>query len=97
MFQRRREVMVAGLNGLPGIRCQVPQGAFYVFPNVEACGLTSDELANLLLEETGVALLPGTAFGTNGEGYLRLSYAASTGDIKQALERMHSVFKRLVG
>jgi len=94
-FQQRRDVMVVWLNALPGVRCQVPQGAFYVFPNVEACGLTSEELANLLLDEAGVALLPGTAFGTNGEGYLRLSYAASIGDIKQALERMHSVFEQL--
>jgi len=94
-FQQRRDVMVAGLNALPGVRCQVPQGAFYVFPNVEACGLTSEELANLLLDQSGVALLPGTAFGTCGEGYLRLSYAASIGDIEQALERMHRVFERL--
>jgi len=95
MFQQRRDVMVDGLNALPGVRCQVPQGAFYVFPNIKICGLPSEELANLLLEEAGVALLPGTAFGTNGEGYLRLSYAASIGDIKQALERMHSVFELL--
>ena len=95
MFQQRRDVMVAGLNALPGVRCQVPQGAFYVFPNIEACGLTSEALANLLLEEAGVALLPGTAFGIRGEGYLRLSYAASIGDIEQALERMHRVFERL--
>ena len=95
MFQQRRDVMVVGLNALPGVRCQVPQGAFYVFPNIEACGLTSEELADLLLDEAGVALLPGTAFGIYGEGYLRLSYAASIGDIEQALVRMHSVFERL--
>ncbi len=94
-FQQRRDVMVEGLNAFPGVRCQVPQGAFYVFPNVRACGLTSEELANLLLDQAGVALLPGTAFGTCGEGYLRLSYAASIGDIEQALERMQSVFERL--
>lgn len=94
-FQQRRDVMVTGLNALPGVRCQVPQGAFYVFPNIKACGLPSEELANLLLDQAGVALLPGTAFGTCGEGYLRLSYAASIGDIEQALGRMHRVFERL--
>jgi aspartate/methionine/tyrosine aminotransferase len=74
-FQRRREVMVSGLNSLPGFRCRQPQGAFYAFPNIGEIGQSSAELADRLLEEAGVALLPGSAFGAYGEGYLRLSYA----------------------
>ena len=74
-FQRRREVMVSGLNSLPGFRCRQPQGAFYAFPNIREIGQSSAELADRLLEEAGVALLPGSAFGAYGEGYLRLSYA----------------------
>lgn len=87
-FRQRRDLIVDGLNAIPGVRCPVPQGAFYVFPNVEAFGLSSNELADMLLEEAGVAVLPGTAFGRNGEGYLRLSYANSIENIAQALERM---------
>ncbi|HIC89007.1 MAG TPA: pyridoxal phosphate-dependent aminotransferase [Anaerolineae bacterium] len=87
-FRRRRDVMVNGLNAIPGVRCQVPRGAFYVFPNVKAFGKSSEELANYLLEEAGVALLPGTAFGRYGEGYLRLSYANSVENIEKALERI---------
>lgn len=90
-YQKRRDVIVAGLNALPGVSCREPQGAFYVFPNVKAHGKTSAELAHLFLEEAGVALLPGTAFGENGEGYLRLSYANSVRNIERALERMHEV------
>jgi aspartate/methionine/tyrosine aminotransferase len=88
LFRQRRDLMVDGLNAIPGVRCPVPQGAFYVFPNVEAFGRSSDELADYLLEEAGVAVLPGTAFGRNGEGYLRLSYANSRENISKALERM---------
>lgn len=90
-FQRRRDVVVEGLNKLPGVRCQRPLGAFYAFPNIEEYGLTSAEMANMLLEEVGVALLPGTAFGDYGEGYLRLSYAISIERIQEALARMEAV------
>jgi aspartate/methionine/tyrosine aminotransferase len=90
-FQRRRDVIVAGLNEIPGILCQEPQGAFYVFPNVKSFGKTSAELADLLLEEAGVALLPGSSFGIMGEGYLRLSYANSTENIERALSQMRRV------
>ena len=71
-YQRRRDRMVAGLNAIPGVRCQVPQGAFYAFPNVKACGVPVRVLASRLLEEANVAVLPGTDFGQFGEGYLRL-------------------------
>jgi aspartate/methionine/tyrosine aminotransferase len=87
-FRRRRDLIVAGLNRIPGVRCPVPRGAFYAFPNVAAYGRSSDVLADYLLEEAGVAVLPGTAFGRNGEGCLRLSYANSLGNIVRALERM---------
>ncbi len=87
-FQRRRDLIVAGLNAIPGVRCPMPQGAFYAFPNVQAFGRSSEELADYLLQEAGVAALPGTAFGRNGEGYLRLSYANSMENIQSALDRM---------
>ena len=96
-YQRRRDRMVAGLNALPGVSCQTPQGAFYAFPNVKALGLPSTSLAQLLLEEGGVATLPGTDFGARGEGYLRLCYATSPENIDRALERMAEVFKKVVG
>jgi aspartate aminotransferase len=91
-YQRRRDLLVDGLNGLPGIRCQKPQGAFYVFPNIRGTGRTSDELANLLLDH-GVAVLPGSAFGAHGEGYLRLVFANSLENIERALERMQKALK----
>jgi aspartate aminotransferase len=94
-YQKRRDIIVDGLNELPGVNCQKPQGAFYVFPNVKAFNKTSSEIANMLLEEAGVALLPGSAFGAYGEGYLRLSYAISVENIQQALERMKGVIERL--
>jgi len=87
-FRRRRDLIVAGLNAIPGIHCPMPRGAFYAFPNVQAFGRSSNELADFLLEEAGVAVLPGTAFGRNGEGYLRLSYANSTANIEKALAQM---------
>ena len=90
-FQRRREVMVSGLNSLPGFRCRQPQGAFYAFPNIREIGQSSAELADHLLEEAGVALLPGSAFGIYGEGYLRLSYATGVEAIREGLARIWRV------
>jgi aspartate/methionine/tyrosine aminotransferase len=94
-FRRRRDRIVEGLNAIPGVRCPMPSGAFYAFPNVQAFGRSSDELAEILLEEAGVAVLPGTAFGRNGEGYLRLSYANSIENIEEALERIGATLKRI--
>jgi aspartate/methionine/tyrosine aminotransferase len=94
-YKRRRDAVVAGLNAIPGVRCRLPQGAFYAFPNVSALGCPSDWLAEYLLEEAGVALLPGTSFGKNGEGYLRLSFANSLENILEALERMKAALGRL--
>jgi aspartate/methionine/tyrosine aminotransferase len=87
-FRRRRDLIVAGLNAMPGVRCPLPWGAFYAFPNVQSFGCSSAELADYLLEQAGVAVLPGTAFGRYGEGYLRLSYANSLSNIEKALARM---------
>jgi aspartate aminotransferase len=87
-FKRRRDVIVAGLNDLPGISCLKPEGAFYVFPNVSALGGTEREVADALLDEAGVATLPGTAFGEHGRGYLRFSYATSLENINNALGRI---------
>lgn len=87
-YQRRRDVLVKGLNGIPGIRCQLPQGAFYAFPNITSFGKSSDYLADYLLDEAEVAVLPGTAFGKFGEGYLRLCFANSIHNLKDAIERI---------
>lgn len=93
-FQRRRDRIVAGLNAIPGIKCQVPQGAFYVFPNVKAFGISSRELSYQLLDKAGVALLPGTDFGKFGEGYLRLSYTTPMDNLDRAIERISEVLKK---
>jgi aspartate aminotransferase len=93
-FRARRDLIVASLNDLPGVECISPQGAFYAFPKVSGTGLPAGELADLLLEEAGVACLSGTAFGRHGEGHLRLSYANSRENISRALDRMHEVLSR---
>jgi aspartate aminotransferase len=93
-FRARRDLIVAGLNDLPGVECISPQGAFYAFPKVLDTGLPAGELADLLLDEAGVACLSGTAFGRHGEGHLRLSYANSRENISRALDRMHVVLSR---
>src|SRR5574341_1825822 len=95
-FKRRRDLVVDGLNRLPGVRCARPRGAFYVFPNISGTGRPAGEVAERLLNEAGVAVLAGTAFGAHGEGYLRLSYANSEANLRLALERMRPVFERLV-
>jgi aspartate aminotransferase len=87
-FRRRRQVIVEGLNRIPGFRCHRPRGAFYVFPNITATGRSSREVADALLEEAGVACLSGTAFGAGGEGYVRFSFANSIDNIRRALERI---------
>ena len=87
-FRRRRDVIVDGLNRLPGVTCLVPRGAFYAFPNVRAIDPDSARLQDYLLREAGVAVLSGTAFGAEGRGFLRLSYAASVDTIREALKRI---------
>jgi aspartate/methionine/tyrosine aminotransferase len=94
-FKRRRDVIVDGLNTIPGVRCHKPLGAFYVFPNITATGKPSKFLADYLLNEAGVAALSGTAFGAFGEGYLRFSYANSVENIQIALERIRAALAKL--
>jgi aspartate/methionine/tyrosine aminotransferase len=89
-FRKRRDVFADGLNKIRGIRCLKPLGAFYLFPNISGVGLSSDEFANRLLNEAGVAALSGTAFGDYGEGYLRFSFANSPANIQTALERIEA-------
>ena len=86
-FARRRELIVDALNGLPGVSCLMPGGAFYSFPNIAGTGLDDKALADRLLEEAGVAVLAGRDFGAEGRGYLRLSYANCEENIEDALAR----------
>jgi len=92
-FDKRRKLVVEGLNKLPGVSCIIPKGAFYAFPNIKQTGWKAKPLANALLDETGVALIGGPDFGILGEGYLRLSYANSAENILRALERVDSFLK----
>jgi aspartate/methionine/tyrosine aminotransferase len=94
-YRRRRDLLVAGLNAIDGVQCQTPEGAFYAFPNIRDLGRSSAEVAQILLNEAGVALLPGTAFGPRGEGFLRLCYANSIENIERAVERIRESFGRL--
>ncbi|HVL24861.1 MAG TPA: pyridoxal phosphate-dependent aminotransferase [Thermomicrobiales bacterium] len=96
-FRGRRDLVVEGLNAIPGISCVVPHGAFYAFPNITGTGKTSREFADLLLNEFGVAALAGTSFGAAGEGYLRLSYATSEANLSKALERIDAAARSLAG
>ena len=92
-FERRRDLMIDGLNRLPGVRCVRPDGAFYAFPNIEGTGFDEKLLAERLLNEAGVAVLAGTAFGAGGKGYLRLAYTQSDAAIAEALGRMEAFLK----
>lgn len=95
IFKERRDFIVEGLNDIPGVTCRMPQGAFYVFPNVKSFGRSSDDLANYLLQEAGVCVLPGTSFGAMGEGYIRLTYSNSIEAIGKALEKMKAALAKL--
>ena len=94
-FRARRELVVAGLNDLPGVSCVQPAGAFYAFPNISGTGLSARALQDQLLEEAGVAMLAGTAFGEHGEGYMRVSYANSQANIREALASMRELLERV--
>jgi aspartate/methionine/tyrosine aminotransferase len=94
-FRKRRDVIVSGLNDIPGVSCRNPKGAFYVFPNVQEINMSSRELETYLLNEAGVAVLSGTAFGKHGDGYLRLSYANSIENIQKGLDRIREALKNI--
>jgi aspartate/methionine/tyrosine aminotransferase len=94
-LREKRDIMVQGLNAIPGMSCRVPRGAFYAFPNIRRLGLSSAELSTVLLGEGGVAALPGSAFGPEGEGYLRICFSTSVENIREALDRIQRVAARL--
>jgi len=91
-FKEKRDRIVKGLNSIPGFSCLTPKGAFYAFPNIKKTGMTSQECADYLLYNAGVAALPGTAFGPYGEGYLRFSYATTLENIDEAIQRIRELF-----
>jgi len=95
-FKARRDLLVDGLNAIEGISCKRPRGAFYVFPNISALGLSSKDVESRLLDEFGVAALAGTSFGAFGEGYLRFSYANSQDNIRKALDRFADFAKTVL-
>ncbi len=95
IYKQRRDIVVAGLNQIPGVRCRTPQGAFYAFPNISALGKSSDWLADYLLEEAGVALLSGTSFGQYGDGFLRISFANSLENLEEAVQRMAAALAKV--
>lgn len=94
-FKKRRDIVVEGLNRIKNVHCLIPDGAFYVFPNVSRAGLESAELADRILKEAGVAVLSGTSFGSFGEGFIRISYANSIENIKKGLERLTDFFDKV--
>lgn len=91
-YEKRRDLIVAGLNRIKGFRCLKPRGAFYVFPNIKDFGMSSFEVAELILEKAHVLTAPGDAFGAGGEGYIRICYAANYEDLEEALRRMEKAF-----
>ena len=93
-FRERRQLFIGMLNEIPGVKCRMPNGAFYAFPNITGTGYTSEDLATRLLNEAGVAALAGTAFGEYGEGYLRFSYANSRENLAEAARRMRAWIER---
>jgi aspartate/methionine/tyrosine aminotransferase len=95
-FRARRDLIVDGLNAIPGIRCLRPTGAFYAFPDISGTGLTGAQLADRLLHEAGVCVLAGTAFGGVGRDHVRVSYANSRENLTQALDRIRAFVEPLV-
>jgi aspartate aminotransferase len=94
-YQNRRDLMLEMVNAIPGVHAQKPQGAFYIFPNVKAFGLSSKQIAFRLIDEAGVAVLAGTDFGMGGEGYIRLVYAVSMEMIEEGMEKISGWFRSL--
>lgn len=96
-FKRRRDLLVAGINEIPGFSCKPPKGAFYLFVNIKESGFPSEELSRRLIEEAGVAVVPGNGFSEYGEGYIRMSYVVSEEDIREALKRIKAFMKKVKG
>ena len=93
-FDRRRHLVIERLNEIQGFSCQLPKGAFYAFPNIKGLRTSSEELAELLAKEAGVLTVPGSSFGANGQGYLRLSYASAYNELEEALDRIEKVLRK---
>ena len=93
-YESRRDLLVAGLNDLPGVTCLKPGGAFYVFPNIRATGMDDETFSKVMLEEAGVALLPGSNFGEAGAGYVRLCYATNKTNITRGIKRMKEYLEK---
>lgn len=94
-YKRRRDYLIGALNQIPGLSCRTPQGAFYAFPNIKSFGKPVDWLAEYILDEAGVAVLPGTSFGEYGEGYLRLCFANSMENLEKAIQRISSALEKI--
>lgn len=94
-YRARRDILVSGLNKIPGISCHLPGGAFYAFPNISSFGMSSVEFADYMLEHAGIAILPGSCFGNQGEGFVRIVYASSREKIEEALQRLQVACKKL--
>jgi aspartate/methionine/tyrosine aminotransferase len=94
-FRVRRDLIVDGLNRIPGIKCLKPHGAFYVFPDISGIGVTGAQLADKLLHEAGVCVLAGTAFGDEGTDHIRISYANSRENLIEALTRIHGLVDKI--
>ena len=93
IYNQRRHYMVDALNQMDGVQCPMPSGAFYAFPDISQLSASSDALADQLLLQAHVATVPGTAFNTRGEGFLRLSYATSMDALQEAMERLHATIQ----
>jgi aspartate/methionine/tyrosine aminotransferase len=94
-YKLRRDLLVSSLNAIPGITCHKPGGAFYAFPNISSFGMTSEKFADVMLDKADVAMLPGSNFGSQGEGFVRMVYASSTANINKALARIADACKNL--
>ena len=94
-YRSRRDILVRGLNDIPGISCHIPGGAFYAFPNISKFGMSSNQFADFLLESAGLAVLPGSNFGPQGEGFVRLCFASSAAQIREALKQIAMSCHRL--
>jgi aspartate/methionine/tyrosine aminotransferase len=94
LFEHRRNLVVDGINAIPGMRCARPEGAFYAFPNIDGTGFGERDLADRLLSEAGVAVLPGTAFGAAGKGFIRLAYTQSEAELTNGLDRIAEFIRK---
>ena len=94
-YEKRRDLIVNGINSIPELTCVAPGGAFYVFVNIKKTGMTSETFCEYVLEDSGVAMLPGTSFGQFGEGFIRICYAVGQNEIKDALERIKKSISKL--